>query len=68
LAQDRIVAVGLLTQKELDRYGSGLKKVFPVQEASCFAELLRLIDEADRNHWRRQDRLEALRQLRSGKS
>jgi hypothetical protein len=65
MAHDRIVAVSLLTQKELDRYGAALKKVFPVQETPCFAELLRLIDEADREHWREQDRQQTLRRLRS---
>jgi hypothetical protein len=61
----RIVAVCLLTQGELDRYGSALKRVFPVQDTPCFGELLRLIDEADRRHWREQDREEALMRLRS---
>ena len=65
MAQDRIVAVGLLTQNELNRYGSALKNVFPVEETPRFAELLRLIDEADRDQWRSEDRLEALKQLRS---
>ena len=65
MARDKIVAVGLLTQSELDRYGSGLKKVFPVSETPCFGELLKLIDEADRQHWREQDRLEALARLRA---
>jgi hypothetical protein len=63
--EPRIVAVSLLTQSELDRYGSGLKKVFPIQETPCFTELLRLIDEADREHWLEQDRLAALAKLRS---
>jgi hypothetical protein len=62
---DRIVAVCLLTQRELDRYGAALKKVFSVQDTPCFGELLRLIDEAERKHWREQDRAEALRLLRS---
>jgi hypothetical protein len=65
MTSDRIVAVGLLTQDDLDRVGSTLKKVFPVQDTPCFTELLRLIDEADREHWREEDRRDALRQLRS---
>ena len=65
MTSDRIVAVGLLTQDDLDRVGSTLKKVFPVQDTPCFTELLRLIDEADREHWREEDRCDALRQLRS---
>jgi hypothetical protein len=62
---DRIVAVCLLTQSELDRYGDALKQVFAVEDTPCFSELLRLIDEADRQHWRAQDRQEALGKLRS---
>ncbi len=65
MAADRIVAVGLLTQRQLDRYGPALKKVFPIHETPCFTELLRLIDEADREHWREEDRRDALRRLRS---
>jgi hypothetical protein len=67
MPNDRIVAVGLLTQRELGRYGSGLKKVFPVQETPCFMELLQLIDQADREHWCEEDRLDALRRLRSSR-
>jgi len=63
--ENRIVAVSLLTQQELDRYGSGLKKVFAVNEGPCFEELLRLIDDADREGWRQEDRLSALKRLRS---
>jgi len=55
----------LLTQQELDRYGSGLKRVFPIDDAPRFEELLELIDEADREKWRDEDRLEALKRLRS---
>lgn len=64
MAGDRIVAVSLLTQKELDRYGTALKNVFPVLETPCFTELLRLIDTADREQWREDDRLDALSRLR----
>lgn len=63
MVEDRIVAVALLTQSQLDRYGSALKNVFPVHETPCFTELPRLIDEADREHWREEDRLEALRKV-----
>jgi len=68
MARDRIVAVGLLTQNQVDRYGRALKKVFPIQDTPCFTELLRLIDEADREHWRAEDRQEALRRLNSQES
>ena len=45
---DRIVAVGLLTRRELDALGPTFDRVWPVEEAPHFSELLRAIDEADR--------------------
>ncbi len=46
--QERIVAVGLLTQHDLAVLGPTFDRVWPVEEAPNFAELLRAIDEADR--------------------
>ncbi|MFL6728002.1 MAG: hypothetical protein ACJ8FS_16035 [Sphingomicrobium sp.] len=46
--QDRIVAVGLLTQRDLNLLGPTFDRVWPVDEAPSFEELLRAIDEADR--------------------
>jgi hypothetical protein len=62
---ERIVAVSLLTHSELDRYGSSLKKVFPVENSPCFTELLSLIEDADRERWQEQERAAALAKLRS---
>jgi hypothetical protein len=49
--QDRIVAVGLLTRRELKLLGPTFDRLWPVEEfhdeAATFEELLRLIDEAD---------------------
>lgn len=45
---ERIVAVGLLTRRELDVLGPSFDRVWPVEEAPHFIELLRAIDEADR--------------------
>ena len=45
---ERIVAVGLLTRRELDVLGPSFDRVWPVEEAPHFTELLRAIDEADR--------------------
>jgi hypothetical protein len=67
VSSDRIVAVGLLTQANLDSFGADLRKVYPIDETPCFKELLEAIDEADREHWREQDRLEALARLRGEK-
>ena len=63
MPSDRIVAVALLTQSNLETYGACLKKVFPIHETPCFNDLLAAIDEADRNGWRAEDRKEALRKL-----
>jgi hypothetical protein len=45
---ERIVAVGLLTQQDLNLLGPTFERVWPVEEAPSFGELLRAIDEADR--------------------
>jgi hypothetical protein len=62
----RIVAVALLTQEQLDMLGDSLKKVYRIDETPCFPELLEAIDEADREHWREEDRKEVLMRLRYG--
>jgi hypothetical protein len=45
--QERIVAVGLLTRHDLSVLGPTFDRVWPVEEAPSFGELLRAIDEAD---------------------
>ena len=45
---DRIIAVGLLTRRDLDVLGPTFDRVWPVEEAPHFNQLLRAIDEADR--------------------
>lgn len=45
---DRIVAVGLLTRRDLNMLGPTFDRAWPVEEAPAFNELLRAIDEADR--------------------
>jgi hypothetical protein len=47
LAQEHIVAVGLLTTRDLERLGHGFKRCFPVSDDSKFEDLLRAIDAAD---------------------
>ena len=44
----KIVAVGLLTQREVDLLGNGFSRLWPVDETPCFTDLLQAIDEADR--------------------
>lgn len=46
--QQRIVAVGLLTKRDLSLLGPTFDRAWPVEEAPAFSELLRAIDEADR--------------------
>ena len=65
MPDERIVAVALLTQSNLDILGKNLRKVFPIEQVPCFPELLSAIDDADREHWREEDRLEALRRLQA---
>ena len=43
-----IIAVGLLTQHDLDLLGSGFRRVFRLEQESCFEDLLAAIDAADR--------------------
>jgi len=55
MTNERIVAVCLVTRTELDSLGPSFDRAFPVQEPPCFGELLRAIDDADRDLWREQD-------------
>lgn len=45
---ERIVAVGLLTQRDLNLLGPTFERTWPVEDAPVFSELVRAIDEADR--------------------
>jgi hypothetical protein len=49
LPQERIVAVGLLTRRDLNVLGPTFDRAWPVEEAPSFSELLRAIDDADRS-------------------
>ena len=62
MAFERIVAVGLLTQRNLDRLGGSLQKVWVIDETPCFGALLSAIDDADRECWRERDREAVLEQ------
>jgi hypothetical protein len=55
MGRERIVAVGLLTQRHLDQIGPTLTHVWPIDETPCFGELLHAIDGADRERWRERD-------------
>ena len=45
----QIIAIGLLTAHDVSRLGPGFKRLYPIDETPCFNELLRAIDEADRD-------------------
>ena len=55
---ERIVAVGLLTQRDLSLLGPTFDRVWPIEETPSFNELLRAIDEADRDIRERNRRLQ----------
>ena len=48
MTTQRIVAVGVLTQANVDLLGPTLTRVWPVEDTPCFSGLLQAIDEADR--------------------
>ena len=43
----RFVAIGLLTQRDLDVLGSGFHRAFPLDDRHVFDDLLRAIDAAE---------------------
>jgi hypothetical protein len=55
MEQERIVAVGLLTQSDLDVLGPAFKWAWPVERAPAFDELVHAIDEADEQLRRSRD-------------
>jgi len=55
MTRDRIVAVGLLTARDLETLGDGFDRLWPVDETPCFSQLLQAIDDADRELWRARD-------------
>jgi len=48
MSSDRIVAIGLLTKRDVGLLGPTFDRLWPVEEAPHFNELLRAIDEADK--------------------
>ena len=47
---DKIVAVGLLTKRDVELLGLTFDRLWPAEDAACFSELLQTIDEADRTN------------------
>ena len=52
MERQRIVAVGLLTEHELQLLGKGFSRAWPINNAPDFDGLLKAIDEAEREMWR----------------
>ncbi len=48
MPNDRFVAVGLLTRRDLDVLGSGFRRAFPLDQKTDFTSLLVMIDQAER--------------------
>ena len=44
---ERIVAIGLLTERDLDVLGTGFRRAFRVEDTPCFEDLLAAIDAAE---------------------
>ena len=51
---ERIVAVGLLTQRDLRLLGPTFDRVWPVEAVPQFEDLIRAVDEADRKFKQRE--------------
>lgn len=47
MADERIVAIGLLTLSDLERLGETFDRLWPVVDGTEFSDLLQEIDEAD---------------------
>lgn len=47
MANDRIVAVGLLTAHDVKALGPAFRRLWRVEDTPCFSQLLLAIDEAD---------------------
>ena len=56
--QDGIIAIGLLTRRDLNLLGPAFDRLWPVEDAPTFDELLEAIDEADEQLRARQQSME----------
>lgn len=43
-SSERVIAVGLLTQRDVDVLGKGFRRLFPLDRAGVFDDLLRQLD------------------------
>ena len=56
MSDDRIVAVGLLTRRDVDLLGASFTRLWPVDETPCFDGLIEAIDKADQELATKKDR------------
>lgn len=47
MSEERIVAIGLLTEEDVSRLGDTFTRLWPVDRSTDFSDLLRAIDEAE---------------------
>lgn len=47
MAEDRIVSIGLLTQRDLDNLGTAFRRQIPIDEDDMFSDLLEKLDQID---------------------
>lgn len=52
--REDIVAVGLLTQDDIRRLGNNFSRLFPIPRDGAFDDLIKAIDDADRDRQQRQ--------------
>lgn len=52
-SREDIVAIGLLTQDDIRRLGNNFSRLFPVPRDGTFDDLIKAIDEADRERQHR---------------
>jgi hypothetical protein len=58
MTDERIIAVALLTQSDIDRLGVNFSRLWAVDETPCLNSLLYAIDVADRDLRRARDSVE----------
>jgi hypothetical protein len=56
---ERIVAVGLLAEPDLQPLSKCFIRAFPIDEVACFGKLLLAIDDADKELLRERDQTAA---------
>jgi hypothetical protein len=60
MTEERVIAVGLLTERDVQVLGQGFNRLWPVDDTPCFSQIIQAIDEADRQLWRAKDEEERM--------